>query len=358
MDKIYYSKIASPTAGISRQIFNLVSSIVEANKQNIKMVALDNFTFHNSETSTVPVSVLLDLDKLNYMLSRRYGMYVYDKNYLQFSLRSIFYGVPNRDKNVTKEILDSFCDEKDVITIMNDISLNPIIGDPFIGVVKRLIINYTVKYKEDERYASFSVEEFAGHLKEDLIIDYNIDSADYLLTETPFLELHSSLFDHILKNISFNEQYINVAEEFINYINIKDRKITAKVNVIHLRLEEDVVEKWGKDKGDDYLTNLEQKYIELIKENIEKTDETIILSYSINNNVLAFLKDNEYNFYLKEKQMNAGREINAVVDLLMSKYCNHVFIGNFNESKMEGSAFSYYAMNQMSANVKKISVDL
>ena len=64
MDKVYYARIASDKSGLSRQIFNLVSSIIEANKQNIKLVAVDNFIFHHSETKVVPPAIILDLEKL------------------------------------------------------------------------------------------------------------------------------------------------------------------------------------------------------------------------------------------------------------------------------------------------------
>lgn len=357
MDKVYYAKVSSPTAGLSRQIFNLVISIIEAHKQNIKMVAVDNLIFHNSETCDIPISLIIDLDKLNYVLSRRYGMYVYDKNYLNFSLRSIFYGVPNRDKNVTQDILNKFCDANDIISIPADISLNHFIGDPFIGVMKRLLVNYTVKYKDTEKYNSFFVEEFAGSLKEDLVINYNIHTAEFILTELPLNQVDKHMFEFILKNVTFNEPYIHAAEEFINFINITNKK-ASKINVLHLRLENDIIEKWGKDKGENYISNLEDKYIEAIKQNIDKNDDTLILSYSLDNRVLAFLKDNEYKFYLKEKQINSGREINAMIDFLMGKYCNNVFIGNFNENTLQGSCFSYYLINQLPSNVKKIHIEL
>lgn len=374
MDKVYYARIASDKSGLSRQIFNLVSSIIEANKQNIKLVAVDNFIFHHSETKVVPPAIILDLEKLTYTLSRRYGMYIYDKNFLNFELRSIFYGVPNRDKNVTKEVLDAFCDESDVITIPSDISLNPIIGDPFIGVTKRLLVNYTIKYKDTEKYNSFSMEEFAGHLKEDLVIDYNVDKANFILNETPLNEVDESMFDYLLKNITFNEEYVKTADAFMDFINIKDKK-AGKINVVHLRLEDDVIDKFFKhsdkqsdkqsekqnekqNEKQDYIKNLEDKYIEAIKQNIDKSEDTIILSYSLNNRVLAFLKENGYTFYLKEKEPNAGREINAILDFLIGKYCNHVYINNFNESLMEGSCFSYYLMKELPSYVKKVCIDL
>jgi len=357
MDKVYYAKISSPTAGLSKQILNLATSIIEANKQNIKIVAFDNFTFHHSETKEVPVSLILDLEKLNYVLSRRYGMYIYDKNFLNFELRSIFYGVPNRDNNVTKAVLDTFCDENDVITILRDVSLNPVIGDPFIGVMKRLLVNYTVKYKNTERYNSFSIEEFAGCLKDDLIIDYNVDKAEYILAESSVNNEDKPMLDYLLKNITFQEKYMEATDAFIDFLNIKDKKV-SKINIVHLRLEDDVVDKFGKEKGEDYVKQLEDKYIEAIQQNIDKSDDTLIASYSLNNRVLEFLKENQYTFYLKEKEPAAGREINAILDFFMGKYCNHVFIGNYNETEHTGSSFSHYLVKQLPNTVKKICVEL
>jgi hypothetical protein len=80
---------------------------------------------------------------------------------------------------------------------------------------------------------------------------------------------------------------------------------------------------------------IEKKYINLIENYISKTDETIILSSSLSNKVVDFLIENQYSFKFNQKFFE-DREKNAIVDLLTAKYCNHIFIGNFNIKNLNG----------------------
>jgi hypothetical protein len=66
---------------------------------------------------------------------------------------------------------------------------------------------------------------------------------------------------------------------------------------------------------------------------------------------------NNYKFILTEKQFN-GRELNAIIDLLVSKSCNNVFIGAYNFENETGSTFSKYIGTMLPMNVKKICIDL
>ena len=73
----------------------------------------------------------------------------------------------------------------------------------------------------------------------------------------------------------------------------------------------------------EYKTYLEEKYINLIKKYLSKEDENIILSASLSNGVINFLEQHNYKFI--DKFFN-DREKNAIVDLLVSKYCNNIVI--------------------------------
>ena len=108
-----------------------------------------------------------------------------------------------------------------------------------------------------------------------------------------------------------------------------------------------------------FKTNLEQKYIECIKNNINKDEINIILSYSTQNKVINFLRDEGYKFHLTNKSLDQGREINALIDLIVGNVCNNVFIGNFNLDVLRGSSFSYCLIQKLSErNVKMALIDL
>ena len=56
--------------------------------------------------------------------------------------------------------------------------------------------------------------------------------------------------------------------------------------------------------------------------------------------------------------MYNDREKNAIIDLLISTYCNNIFIGNFNVKNNNGSVFSYYIWKKNKHNVSNIYIDL
>jgi hypothetical protein len=91
---------------------------------------------------------------------------------------------------------------------------------------------------------------------------------------------------------------------------------------------------------------IQQKYIRLINRFINKNMFTIIMTYSVNNNVIKFLKQNGYNYFISKKDISIGRECNALKDLLLAREMNNFFIG------AGGSTFTDFILN--STNKKKI----
>jgi len=169
---------------------------------------------------------------------------------------------------------------------------------------------------------------------------------------------NKEMFEHILTNIEYHQTFIDYSLNETNGINDKF------LNIVHLRIEDDAITHWSKmnnmTSGEFKLT-LETLYIILIKKHINKNDLTVILTHSSDNNVIQFLKENGYNYKTTQKHFE-GREQNAIVDLLVGKRCNNVFIGNFNFEKNSGSTFSYYISKLIDSseniNIKNIHIDL
>lgn len=165
---------------------------------------------------------------------------------------------------------------------------------------------------------------------------------------------NDNMFEKILSNIIYNDDFILKSE-----LILKDINSEKKINVIHLRLENDGISHWSKMNNlshNNYKIFLENKYINIIKNYVSKTDENIILSSSLSNRVIDFLKNNNYSYKFTHKFFD-DREKNAIVDLLVSKCCNNIFIGNFNIKNNNGSTFSYYIWKIIN-NVTKIYIDL
>jgi hypothetical protein len=149
---------------------------------------------------------------------------------------------------------------------------------------------------------------------------------------------NQSVFVCILQHIPFKKNFYECA--LISYKNLSLHTTAIKINLIHLRCENDVIDSYSHSLGIDrelYIKKVENKYITLIKKYIEKKDLTFVLSSNYNNSVIDFLKNDKYLFKTTPKYYQ-HREANAIVDLLFSRFCNSTFIGVYE------SSFSYSLM--------------
>lgn len=158
--------------------------------------------------------------------------------------------------------------------------------------------------------------------------------------------VNSPLGNEIFDNLHFQKEIILPSEQILNVI--KHNNKSDQINVIHLRIEPDAIKHWSdinKISYNAFEKLVSNKYIEFIKNDINKNDATIILTGSKSNNVLEFLKLNGYKHFLCKKPSNY-REINAIFDLLLGKNCSNVFIG------AGGSTFTQLLANSYKSNVK------
>ena len=170
---------------------------------------------------------------------------------------------------------------------------------------------------------------------------------------------HTDKFNYFLKNMHFNALYEKYANLFIKS-SLKER---SNINIIHLRLEDDAIPFWSSINGiscEAYRQALVKQYIHSIQGHIDASNSmNIILSMNTDNEVTKWMREHNYLFVQMDKTMVAGREVNAIIDLLISGHCNHVFIGNINPHNYHGSTFSYAILNALrdKTGVKKICID-
>ena len=260
-----YSKISLNRAGLTNQIFALITSIILAYRKKETIIVLDNFLNDYSKESYSPISEVLDLEAMNIFLKEKYNITLLDKE--------------SSDEYKNKKYIETF--------------------------------GWINKY--DTR-----------------------------------------MFEDIIVNIKYNTSYIEKSKIILS----KEGFNTSKVNIIHLRVEDDAIKHWSKmNKIPEIVFKncIENKYIKLIEKYISKEDTTIILSSSLKNKVIDFLSANSYNYMFNEKYFEE-REKNAIVDLLTSQLCNNIFIGNYNPVLSRGSTFSYYISKMTKAT--NICIDL
>jgi hypothetical protein len=327
------------------------------NSTNSQAVVLDNYINDVSKNQYVPISQVIDIVSLNQYLNSKYNICVIDKSCARFTLLSVFYGNKETKIDITNEISKSFVRNGGLV-ISKYTDFNRIRGDPAYGKQKYIFLKYNIAMDLPNPVTYVMEETYDEVLKKDIVIDFSNTECEFTFADLQSIYSNSyrqRVFEDILMKIEYLSMYQIAAEKTIRCI---DRDL--RINVIHLRVEPDAIEHWSKMNNMSptlFRRTIENKYIELIQKYMQKTETIIILSDSVVNNVVDFLLRNEYNFIIPEKQFT-NRHLNAIVDMLISKTCNNIFIGCYNFNKKNGSTFSYYCQKQMSDSVQKVMIDI
>ena len=330
MTSLYFLNLSNKSSGLCNQLNSLLSTICLClNKE--KIIVIDKFLKEINTDNYSPISDIINLEKTNKFLEKYNialidGCFTYNLNIINAK-----YGCDNIFIDVTKKI--KYFLNNNSFRINKNINLNNLFQDCQPNKEKILKIDFILN---NHNLFSMSFSEKNGFLKNDINIIFN--NKNY--TSAPSWDLIDSnefidITNDIYKNIFFNDCLINESNKFIDLINLDSNSI---VNIIHLRLEEDAINWWSTINNinkNDFKIKLINKYIGLINELINKEDKTIILTYSNENMVLDYLKNNNYNYYIQEKNKNNNREVNAIIDIINSKHCNNVFIA------VGGSTFSW-----------------
>jgi len=345
--------------GLTNEIYFIVYGIIDCINNKKQIFVINDFRLEAMTHNCCPISDILDMHHLNILLNK-YGVSLFDRHELSFNIDSIIYGIEDSNIDITKETLELYYTNNKLL-IPSGTVLNNIKGDPLSGKIKKLHITYTINGNK-------VVEEYSEYINQDIIID--------LQTPTNILnwdQIHNcyinnkNMFHYLLKNIKFNNRFVKYSENalcvnndneftFFNNIDLQNKKL----NVIHLRVEKDMTGHMLRDNNmtqEEYDEYSQNKYIELIKQYFSKNDIIFLLSYDLNNKVVKFLKENEYEFYYTKKQIFEGREQHAIIDLLIGEKCNGHFIGNWKLGIHRGSKFSYYLYVRNNA-YKNIFIDM
>jgi len=331
-------------SGFCNQIYSILYTCGHALRNNIHFLFIGKYLKEIDTSNYCNISEIINLDATNQFL-KNYNMVLIDYYDFSFDIIEAKYGVGNTTIDVTNEIR-AFRENKRFFMSTN-INLNSLFGDPvkyfkdafFISLNRnnlKLYITYginNITYQE-------IYEQESGYLKSDIFHDFE----NAVLT--PSLRIHNDCSPFslgLLRSITFNYKMILKAKEYIESLLSQNKNKNKKINCIHLRLESDAIECWSKQNDMcqmQFKTVIEEKYIDQIKKNIDKTDMTIILSHNYDNKVIEFLKDNDYNYILTPK-MDASRDIAAIYDLLIGQYCNNVYIFVYE------SSFSYTLLHRI-----------
>ena len=373
---MFYLKLSLPFSGLTNQLFSLVNSVILALSTGDKVVCIDHFSTDFRKTNHhANITNILNIKKINNFLHSKYGIIIIDKNEpCNLKMNYIAYGSGHQYRVVNNPIdivSHNNTDNNDnnnnnsynyPVYIQKGTDLNSVFGDPCFNTPKRLKLNYTV--------GDYTIEEvYSENLNKHIVID--IKNADYVNMPSFWINSYDrNMFEDIMQNIEFNDHFIDQSRDIVSAFDfdiVKKYGSCDKINVIHLRVEDDAIEHWSKMNKlseTDFKNFIESKYISMIKRYIAITDFTIILTDSKQNSVFNFLKQQNYKFATVEKRYE-DRELNAIIDLLVSSACNSTFIGNFNFDGLNGSTFSYLISTRLNtrltnanATIRQIMIDL
>jgi len=161
-------------------------------------------------------------------------------------------------------------------------------------------------------------------------------------------------FDRVLEHVPFHPRFVRSSLDYV----MTHLDLRRPINVLHFRLEDDGVRFWSRKNNlseTAYRERIIGKYQDIVSRFISPNDQNLVLSFT-ENPVMEYMRRNGYSviFMVKEKQ----REMSAILDFLLSRYCNNIFIGNINLHRIEGSSFDYMALRHMYHVKRSFMVDI
>lgn len=316
--------------GFCNQLYSIVGMSCNCIRNNINLLFLSYYRSEIKTNKFVPIHQIIDLYITNKYLSK-YNLALLDYTQLNLKIINAKLGTNIYNIDITKEIQQFIINNQEFV-IARTYNLNLLKYNPVIHFKNNFNIDIILN-KDIKLYITFLVnnqieinEEFEvnnGYLNEDININFNKEFNSSLQYNDG-----SQLFCDILRNITFNDELVKVANNFVSNINNKD------INCIHLRLEDDAIESHSKQNNlefYEYKKQVENKYIEVIKKYIDPNDITIILAHNYQNNVINFLNKNNYNYILTPK-FHEDRDISAIIDMHIGMFCNKTYIFMFESS--------------------------
>jgi hypothetical protein len=169
------------------------------------------------------------LDKLNNLL-KKYNVIIIDSLVKNFKIKKVTYGIEDCNNDITY-LFNSMIKENIIKISIKDNLNNLFNGDPKPLHKKYLTINFEPEYE-------IILEEENGYLKENLEINLNylFKNNNFVMTANwNLLTEHKELSNFLFNNIYFTDIFINIKNNFFN-----EYKKFNKINIIHLRLENDI----------------------------------------------------------------------------------------------------------------------
>jgi hypothetical protein len=344
----FISIAAGGGAGLCNQIMALAQGIFTAIDDSKKLIVVDSFNNQITwvgKSTHIPSKDVFDFDAMNVLLSK-YDVRLVDKTELEYEIISASYGTLSKQVDITKEILETYI-YNDVLFIPKHTHLNVLRGDPEPNNGKI----FTLKYSVNGIVYEDAFTENNG-LESEICI--NVATVPFTYKFDWMTIQTRPRFNEFIKCTRFTKGFYDVADTYI------DPSKDYKLNTIHVRNESDAISAWSSFNGvntTDFANILDDKYIHLIKTEFSKETMIFVLTYDTESNVIKYLRDNGYKFMTSRKDQD-GRELNAIIDLIIGSRTNGTFVGTYNPITTKGSSFSYVISQLMPKTARHVYIDL
>lgn len=333
MEEIYCAQISNIKSGFTNQLLAFITGLDYARRMKKNIMVIGNMLTDFEKNEYIQFSKVVNLEHLNKILQdNNINITVFDKNVFNIKLKNITYGIGNDIIDITEEILTKYY-SNNILCIPKNINFNDIKYDPIVGYAKKLFITYTIN---DKDFTTIYSEQRTNHI----MLNFN-KKFNFIYRFGGVTSWNRNEIDYILTNISFTDSCTAIAKKVINEIPLKN-----KINNIHLRIEDDALKHWSKMNKlsyDVFKEKICNKYIDLIIKYFDKNDHIFVLTYDTYNPVIKYMYENGYKYSFVNKNNNIGRELNAAIDINVSRACNGTFIGCANIENNSGSTFSFFA---------------
>ncbi len=354
MNPLYFCKLFISSSGLCNQLYSLIAGILQAIEEKKNVVVIDSFMNEIQKNKYSPISFILDLPKMNEYLQKRFNLVLVDSSFLQFEILDIQYGGEKEESRlkIKEPIMSQFSKNSLLLNIPKnyDFSMWNSLISPHI-IEKKIYIRFQI--------GDYVIEaNYPEKREEDIIFD--LQQPLYKLLGIWRTKHNEPVFNEILQNILFAPNLYPYALQCVN--TVKEKYSSDTIHVIHLRIEDDAIEHWSKQNNlspQEYKEKVENKYITMIQKHIpNKNVPIILLTYSFQNRVIQYLQTNQYNIVINNKDKEIGREVNAIVDLIIGEQCNGVYMGPYTSTFTQTL---YYRMNMVKKshyfNLDKIELD-
>ena len=344
MEIVYLNFCPQKHNGLCNQLYSIAKTCVDCSKNNIKYIFMSKFLKQIYSNNYCNISEIIDIKKTNSFF-KKYNITLFDYYNVKFTVNHVFYN----SINVTDIFISKFKNGNSFI-IKKDVNIFDVLCDHKSKINENNLNDNKLffEFQIDETIFKYNINIFKDGCLE-FYIDINFNGEGFLNLVSPVHNDNSKEFLYFLRNIYFCENISTISNNYV----IENIDIKQKINVIHLRLEDDAIQCWVKDSiytdPQIYKIAVENKYIKIISDNINKDDNTIIICGDYNNAVVNYLDKNNYKIF-KTPKFDTNRDVAAIYDLIISQNCNNIFVGILE------SSFSFTALNRINNRTNIIPI--